>query len=499
MTIERIELERLLNETDQLKLLVVGDLMIDEYLWGSTDRISPEAPVQVVDLIRQDLRLGGAGNVVTNLNSLGCSVVVASVVGDDPDGKQLLALLEDLDADISGVFQEKNRPTSRKTRILANNQQLLRIDRESREQIEGARETLLLEFVKSCTGNVHAILVSDYLKGVLTDSLLRNLIKVGREANIPVIIDPKGKDYRKYQGATVLTPNRKEAQTASGIDITDEASLVRAGSKLRTELELDALVLTRSEEGMSLFMASGEVINRPTRALDVFDVSGAGDTVLSVLGLGLAAGLSIPDAADLANLAAGIVVAKVGTSTVAIHEMIEAAGREQSDTELKIRSPEFLVGILAKERAKGRRIVFTNGCFDLLHAGHVHYLKQARQLGDLLVVGLNSDASIRRIKGPKRPLIRQDDRASLLAALSCIDYIVLFDEDTPIRLIEMLRPDLLVKGGDYTVDKVVGADIVKNYGGRVNIIRYVDDRSTTGIVERILKRYQESEPDLKTG
>lgn len=498
MTIDRLKVEAFLNTIDQLRLMVVGDLMLDEYLWGATERISPEAPVQVVDLRKQDLRLGGAGNVIANLRALGCDVLVASVIGEDDDGRMLLQQLKHLKADISGVHHHKGRQTSRKTRILANNQQLLRIDRESREAIDSQQELKLLTFIRSRVTSVDAILVSDYLKGVLTETLLRELIAIGKKYDIPIVIDPKGSDYTKYRGATVLTPNRKEAQTASGIKIADEESLLRAGKKLREDLEVDALVLTRSEQGMSLFLASGEVIYRPTQARDVFDVSGAGDTVLSNLGIGMAAGMSIPEAADLANIAAGIVVGKVGTSTVEVPEILEAVGRKHKDTDLKIKSPTLLADILSSEQLNGRRVVFTNGCFDLLHAGHVHYLERARRLGELLVVGLNSDASIRRIKGPKRPLILQEDRSHLLAALNCVDYIVLFDEDTPLRLIELLRPDVLVKGGDYTPDNVVGAELVKSYGGEVKIIRYMDDRSTTGIIERILERYHEDEPRLKS-
>ncbi|MBN2793008.1 MAG: D-glycero-beta-D-manno-heptose 1-phosphate adenylyltransferase, partial [Desulfuromonadales bacterium] len=390
-----------------------------------------------------------------------------------------------------GIFSDPGRVTSRKTRVLAGNQQMLRIDRESKDPILEDLARRLLDHVRAVADGFQVILVSDYLKGVLTDFLLRELIALGREKGIPVVIDPKGDDYGKYQGATLLTPNRKEAQKASGVTIVDESSLLKAGRTLRERLELDALVLTRSEEGMSLFQRDGRELHMPTKAREVFDVSGAGDTVLSVIGIGLAAGLSLEQAAAVSNLAAGIVVGKVGTSTVSPEEILQAVGATHADSDLKIRNREALAMLLERERQRGRRIVFTNGCFDLLHVGHVKYLQAARRLGDLLVLGLNSDDSIRRLKGPNRPLISQDERAHILAALDCINHVVIFDEDTPLELIRLLRPDILVKGGDYTPEGVVGKDLVESWGGRVELIQFVDGKSTTGIVEKILRQYRE--------
>ncbi len=486
----RTEIENFLSRLNHINALVIGDLMLDEYLWGKAERISPEAPVQVVDVTREDLRLGGAGNVVNNLVALGCRVAVVSVLGEDGDGRLLRSLLAAQGIAVDGIFSDPGRVTSRKTRVLAGNQQMLRIDRESKDPISGDLARRLLNHVRAIADRFQVILVSDYLKGVLTDFLLRELIALGRERGIPVVIDPKGDDYAKYRGATLLTPNRKEAQKASGVAIVDEASLLKAGRALRERLELDALVLTRSEEGMSLFMGDGRELHMPTKAREVFDVSGAGDTVLSVIGVGLAAGLSLEQAAAVSNLAAGVVVGKVGTSTVSPEEILQAVGAAHADSDLKIRNREALAMLLERERQRGKRIVFTNGCFDLLHVGHVKYLQAARRLGDLLVLGLNSDASIRRLKGPNRPLISQDERAHILAALDCIDYVVIFDEDTPLELIRLLRPDILVKGGDYTPEGVVGKEIVESYGGRVELIQFVDGKSTTGIVEKILRQYQ---------
>jgi len=488
---DRQLVERFLSRIGQIRALVIGDLMLDEYLWGKTERISPEAPVQVVDISREDLRLGGAGNVINNLMMLGCQVHVAGVLGDDGDGRLLRRLLEEKSVGIQGVFMDGGRTTSRKTRILASNQQMLRIDRESQNPISQEMEVRLTDYVRSATADFQVILVSDYLKGVLSERLLKEIIAIGRQKGIPVVVDPKGNDFLKYRGATLLTPNRKEAQTASQIPIVDEASLLRAGRSLAETLDLEALVLTRSEEGMTLFPRGGEEIHLPTEAREVFDVSGAGDTVLAMMGLGLAGGLSLQETAGLANVAAGIVVGKVGTSTVAPGEILEVIGRRHQDTDLKIKERDVLAGTLEMERGKGRTVVFTNGCFDLLHVGHVKYLQKARRLGDLLVLGLNSDDSIRRLKGPKRPLIGQDERAHILAALDCVDYVVIFDEDTPFELIKALRPKILVKGGDYSPEGVVGKDLVESYGGRVELIQFVDGKSTTNIIDAILQQYRE--------
>jgi len=383
------------------------------------------------------------------------------------------------------------RTTSRKTRVLASNQQIVRIDRETRAEISADQERLVMEHIRAALPSCQAILVSDYLKGILPETLLQELIAAARSAGIPVVVDPKGSDYRKYRGASVLTPNRKEAQTASAITIQDQASLCLAGRTLRASLDLDALVLTRSEEGMSLFFRDGRVEHLPTEAREVFDVSGAGDTVLAMIGLGLAAGLPLDTAARLSNIAAGIVVGKVGTSTVTPAEILDAIGRQHQDTDRKLHDRRGLAKLLSERRSRGETVVFTNGCFDLLHVGHVKYLQAARKLGDLLVLGLNSDNSIRRLKGPKRPLISQDERAHILAALDCIDYVVVFDEDTPLDLIELLRPDILVKGSDYTPDGVVGKELIESWGGRVELIQFVDGRSTSNIIDKILQAYQE--------
>jgi D-beta-D-heptose 7-phosphate kinase/D-beta-D-heptose 1-phosphate adenosyltransferase len=488
----RIEIEKAVESLRGVSVLVVGDLMLDEYLWGRAERVSPEAPVPVVTVARQELRLGGAGNVINNLAALGCQVGVVGVLGDDPDGEDVKRLLALKGIDLSGIFSVKGRMTSRKTRVVATSQQMIRVDRESREAIDDAVAARVTARCAELLGHgVQAVILSDYGKGSLTERLLRELIDLSRQAGVPVLADPKGHDFRKYAGATILTPNRKEASLASGRALETEADIVALGIEMRHALALDALLITRSERGMSLFLEDGPR-HLPAKAREVFDVSGAGDTVIAVLGAALGAGLDFVAAAELANLAAGVVVGKVGTSTVSHDEMLSAAGELSTEMDRKIKSRDALRGIVSLQRERGKTIVFTNGCFDLLHVGHVKYLQAARQLGDLLVLGLNSDASIRRLKGAGRPLINQEERSHILAALSCIDFVSVFDEDTPLQLIEALRPDILVKGGDYTPETVVGSDLVESYGGRVELIRFVDGKSTTGIIEKILTQYGEA-------
>ena len=486
---ERITVENLFAHCDKIRCLVIGDLMLDEYLWGRADRISPEAPVQVVDVIREELRLGGAGNVVHNLAAFGAQVSVCSVIGDDQNGRELLGQFSHQQIDIRAVFQDHERRTSRKTRVVAANQQIVRIDRESRDVLSGAFEQQLSAWIGAHAGEYNVIVLSDYNKGVLTPKIIAAAISAAATAGIPVLVDPKGTDYCRYAGATLLTPNRKEAEAASGIAITDTATLAEAAGVIMNATGLQHLLITRSEEGMSLFSKGGEIIHIPTVAREVFDVSGAGDTVLAAVALGIASGFSMADSARLANVAAGIAVGKLGTSIVTPQEIIDTVSRAHKDSHAKIKSLDTLAPLIEAEKNRGKRIVFTNGCFDLLHAGHVKYLQKARSLGDLLVLGLNSDASVRRLKGPKRPLIDQDERSHLLAALDCIDYVTIFDDDTPLALITALKPYILAKGGDYALEGVVGREIVESYGGRVELITFVDGKSTTNIIEKILELY----------
>ena len=483
------ELEKFLKRLSSLKALVIGDLILDEYFWGSTDRISPEAPVPVVDIHKENLRLGGAGNVVNNLLSLGCQVQVASVIGKDENARLLFERLKYRKLSEAGIVQQEGRITSRKTRVISNNQQILRIDQESKDPVSPESEERLLSFVEKEIAAYDVVLVSDYQKGVLTDSILEKIIGFGKRYSIPVIIDPKGRDFSKYRGATLITPNRKELKVASGSALQNEDEIEAVGQDMRAKLELEYLALTRSEEGISLFYQDGRHIRLPAEAREVFDVTGAGDTVLAMLGIGLAGGLTLENAARLANIAAGIVVGTIGASTVTANDILAAAGKQNYESDQKVKSLTALVDHLDVLRGRGKKIVFTNGCFDLLHVGHVKYLQKARKLGDHLVLGLNSDNSIRRLKGDNRPLICEDERAHILAALDCIDNVVIFDEDTPIELIKSIQPDILAKGEDYAIEDVVGRDIVENYGGRVELVRFEEGKSTTNIIKKILDQY----------
>lgn len=486
---DRKTIESLFSHISSIRCLVIGDLMLDEYLWGKAERISPEAPVQVVDVVREELRLGGAGNVVNNLVALGAQVAVCSVIGEDENGSALLENFSRRNVAVDAIFRDPARRTSRKTRVVASNQQIVRIDRESRDPLSPEMEEQVCSWIRAEAGHFGVILLSDYLKGVLTHRVIETIVSAAARTGIPVLVDPKGTDFARYRGATLLTPNRKEAEAASGMAIQDGRSLNRAAELIMEKAGLSHLLITRSEEGMSLFAHDSEAVHIPTVAREVFDVSGAGDTVLASLAVGVAAGLGMAEAARLANIAAGIAVGKLGTSTVSPDEIINAVALTHSDSDSKIKNLDVLTAIITAEKARGKRVVFTNGCFDLLHAGHVKYLQKARNLGDLLILGLNSDASVRRLKGEKRPLISEEERAHILAALDCIDYVVLFDQDTPLELITALKPHILAKGGDYTADSVVGKDVVEAYGGRVELVSFVDGKSTTNIIERVLERY----------
>lgn len=438
-----------------MRVLVVGDLMMDHYIWGSCERISPEAPVQVVATQKQSKRLGGAGNVVANLIDLGANVSVASVLGDDAVGDEIESMLNNLGADTSLLLREKGRISGIKSRVMASHQQVVRIDSESVADISNASE--FCEAVAKSIDKFDIVLLSDYAKGVLSKPVCTGVIALAKKAGKMVLVDPKGKDYSKYRGATLLTPNRKEASEASGIKITDEASLKSAITWLKDEINLKYGLITLSEEGIALLDDKPHIF--PAIAKEVFDVTGAGDTVLATLGYMLASGADIKEAVRVANLAAAVVVAKVGSATASFSE-IEELLRSQASAgfERKIKSVTELEAILAHRGQK--RVVFTNGCFDILHPGHARYLSKARDFGDILIVGLNSDASVKRLKGEARPINSQNDRACLLAALGFVDYIVIFDEDTPLDLIAKLRPDVLVKGADYAGKEVVGSEIV---------------------------------------
>jgi D-beta-D-heptose 7-phosphate kinase/D-beta-D-heptose 1-phosphate adenosyltransferase len=485
-----IAIDGFLQLVKEKKILVVGDLMLDQYLFGDSERISPEAPIPVVGVVREESRLGGAANVANNLISLGCRVGVAAVVGDDVAGAQLQQLFEERGIAASGVFSARERMTTIKTRVLSAGQQMLRIDREDAQPLSVALEKALFERVAREIETSDAVILSDYLKGVLTETLLARIIALCRERQCPVVIDPKRSDWSVYRGATVLTPNLKELQRAVAAP-AKVAELEEAICAAQLQVPDSVLLVTLGKDGMRL-VGQGQDVHIHAEAKEVFDVSGAGDTVTALLAAGLACGYSLTQAAELANTAAGIVVGKVGTATVECDELRLSAlnrNRRQADFSGKLFCRDELALLLDSLRKKGMTIVFTNGCFDLLHAGHVKYLQQARGLGDLLVLGLNSDTSVRRLKGEKRPLLSQDERAQLLSALDCVDFLCLFDEDTPYELIRTLHPQILVKGGDYADKEVVGSDLVVADGGSVELIEFVPGRSTSLIIDDILARY----------
>jgi D-beta-D-heptose 7-phosphate kinase / D-beta-D-heptose 1-phosphate adenosyltransferase len=470
-------MHQLRNRTPHI--LVLGDVMLDHYLIGGCHRISPEAPVPVVAVQKESVSLGGAGNVVKNLLALGARVSVLTAVGDDPSGRELRDLLQACGASPAGVVIEPHRQTPRKTRVVVAHHQVVRYDRETTAPIQAETERALCAAVCSQPAPPDAVLISDYAKGVVTPALCQTLIAYGRQHAIPVLVDPKGADGSKYRGATLLTPNRREAIELTGLPIDDEVTLQQAGAKLRRDLALDFAVITLSEEGLAVF--DNGMTRIRSAAKEVYDVSGAGDTVLAALGFGLACGLSLCEAATVANTAAGIVVGKFGSATVTLDE-IEAeqrlcsAGRDGA-----IQTADEIEHTARLLRSRGQRIVFTNGCFDLLHRGHVEYLRASRRCGDVLIVGLNSDRSVRRLKGPQRPFVAEEDRAAILAALQDVDYVVLFDEDTPYELIRRIRPDVLTKGADYHREEVVGHELVSD----VRLIPLVQGRSTSRTIDRI--------------
>ncbi|MGA1826166.1 MAG: D-glycero-beta-D-manno-heptose-7-phosphate kinase [bacterium] len=469
-------------------ILVVGDLMMDEYLWGNTERISPEAPVQVVEVRNQQSSLGGAGNVAANLVSLGGNVSVAGVIGADPNGLWIQNTFQTMGINQEGIFPDDSRPTTKKTRVIAANQQIVRIDWEKKEALHPEYVAKILTFIKKNINSWDAIIISDYDKGLLTQSLLEGVIREANTHSKWIIVDPKGVDFSRYRGASLLTPNRKEALLASGGTSSD---LAQIGSTIIRDLSLKGLIITLGQDGMYVFSPPDDAKIIPTKARDVFDVSGAGDTVIATLTLCLAGGLNLHEAASMANVTAGIVVGKVGTATVNPSEILAFYGEANLPFHKKAVSFQDIGKIIKGHRIKGERIAFTNGCFDLLHLGHIKLLHEARSFANLLVVGLNSDSSVRKLKGASRPCLDQNERAQILSALDCVDYVVLFEEETPLRLIEAIRPDILVKGADYKKDEVVGADVVEKYGGTIQLVDLVKYRSTSTIIQQIIKNHQE--------
>ncbi|MDR5885680.1 bifunctional D-glycero-beta-D-manno-heptose-7-phosphate kinase/D-glycero-beta-D-manno-heptose 1-phosphate adenylyltransferase HldE [Vreelandella janggokensis] len=470
-----------LNALEHARVLVVGDVMLDRYWHGGTSRISPEAPVPVVRVEDADDRPGGAANVALNIAALGAQVGLAGLVGEDENAELLSRQL--VAANVSTHFQRSAEiPTITKLRVMSRNQQLLRLDFE--ERLEGVDTTDLLAQVEQALPDCDVMILSDYGKGTLNQ--VEQLIASARAQGKRVLIDPKGSDFSKYRGASLITPNLTEFEAIVGPCRTD-AELAQRGEALRVELELEALLITRSEKGMTLIREGHEPLHLPTRAQEVFDVTGAGDTVIGLMGLALAANHELPEAMMLANLGAGLVVAKPGTATLSIAELYTALHGDKL-AEFGVIEPTQLIEAVHAAQTRGERVVMTNGCFDILHAGHVAYLEQAKRLGDRLIVAVNDDASIARLKGPTRPINPLHRRMQVLAGLGAVDWVVPFNDDTPQTLIEAVLPDILVKGGDYRPEDIAGGKAVIANGGEVKVLGFEDGVSTTAMISSILDR-----------
>ena len=467
----------------QPNVLVVGDVMLDKYVWGEVERISPEAPVPVLRAGRQSQQPGGAANVAMNLAGLGARVTVMGFGGGDDDQATLESLLLD-----AGVKHEivacPGMTTTSKLRVLAGHQQLLRIDSETKASCFNGAGDSLLRHVMPAIANSSAIVLSDYAKGVLSERICRTIINEARRLQVPVVVDPKGRDFTRYHGATTICPNARELAEATGESASDLKWLLAAGQSMVASLNLQHMLVTLSEKGITILRQDSRH-HVPAAAQQVYDVSGAGDTVVSVIAAAIAAGIPIESAVQMANVAAGIVIGKVGTVPIQREELLGTLSHEvEADSGDKVMRLEPLLARVAGWRSRRLKVVFTNGCFDLLHVGHIALLEQARRMGDRLIVAVNSDRSVRQLKGSDRPMVREQDRATVLSALTAVDAVVMFDESTPLRLIEAIRPDVLVKGSDYMQDEVVGAAEVRGWGGRLELVPKVADRSTTHLIEQ---------------
>lgn len=479
---EYINFSNILALLPKARVLCIGDIMLDRYVYGSAERLSPEAPIPVLRKTREKEVPGGLGNVVANLAALGAGVSVLSIVGDDEAGRSLSRLIDERTGKAGGLIVDPSRPTTVKTRFVAGQQQLLRVDDEDAKAVSGLTAQEMGRRLADAVDGCDVVVLSDYAKGVLTREIVARVMELAAQAGKPVVVDPKVRDFSFYRGASVITPNRKELEEAAGFRAGTDDEVRAAALKLIDACGVRAVLATRSQDGMSVITAKDDPVHIRAQAREVFDVSGAGDTVVAVLSAALAVGAPLAAAAQLANAAAGIVVGKSGTATVTADEIHAALTRPSAGGATSLPG---VMELAERWRSQGFRVGFTNGCFDLLHPGHVSLLRQAREQCDRLVVGLNSDASVRRLKGASRPVHDQDARATVLSALDMVDAVILFDEDTPIDLIRALRPDVLVKGADYTVDRVVGADVVMSYGGRVHLAALEDGFSTTATVRKL--------------
>lgn len=474
------------NAKTKPKVLVVGDIILDRYVRGKVDRISPEAPIQIINAPpgSGELRLGGAANVAANVSALGGRAMLAGAIGTGSAGRDILRLAKRAGIATSAVVKDRLRPTTEKTRLLAGGQQVVRIDREDDSPIPRELETRLIEKIKHAIGGADAVVISDYAKGVLTERVLRTLIVTAKKTDVPVICDPKGRNYKRYKGVFLITPNRKEAFEETGIDPADEGSRKSCAAALK-RITGGAALITLGSDGMYLLPAKGRPSHLAARARQVYDVTGAGDTVCATLAYTLAAGGSLLEAASIANTAGGLAVEKIGAVPVTRDELKPVLAPHRPRPSTKVKEIGELSKILEHERKVGKKIVFTNGCFDIIHVGHIRGFAFAKSQGDILVIGLNSDSSVKKLKGPTRPILNQKERAEMLAALEMVDYVTLFSESTPYQIVKKLQPDILAKGADWKDKGVIGQTIVEKRGGRVELIPLVKGISTSKIIEKI--------------
>lgn len=467
-------------------ILVVGDLILDEYIWGSVNRVSPEAPVPVLESKSENIALGGAANVANNLVALGCKVFLVGGIGQDEKGRQLLRLASDRSINVEGVFRFAHRPTTSKIRVIAHSQQVLRIDKEDIRPNMDETENKIIQHINKVLPDMDGVICSDYNKGILTEKIMKAIIHRANNCKKRVVVDPKRRDFSIYKGANVITPNQKEMEEASPIKIASQPDMERTAEYLVGLTKAEALLMTRGKDGMILFQNNCKPVNISTIAREVYDVTGAGDTVISVFGMMIFSGFNFEEAAILANMAASIVVGKVGTAVITLKEIDEFLQEEMLRTSQTVLELDELKKLVSLAKATNKTVVFTNGCFDLIHGGHIEFLQKAKSLGDILIVGINTDKSVRALKGDDRPIKKLEERANILSALKYVDYITTFGELTPENLISEICPDILVKGDDYKINEVVGREIVEGYGARVELVPIVKGLSTTQTVKKIL-------------
>jgi D-beta-D-heptose 7-phosphate kinase/D-beta-D-heptose 1-phosphate adenosyltransferase len=481
------ELYKRLGEIRPVKVVVLGDVILDEYIGGDISRISPEAPVGVLESTDGDFKLGGAANVAANFKKLGCGAVLIGVAGKDADAARLKSTLKKNGISGNNLILTADRPTTKKTRVMAQRQQLLRIDRENRSPISAEQERKALAILKREIAGADGVVISDYNKGFLTNTLLSGIIAISRKHKKPVIVDPKGESFAKYKGASVITPNRGELEKAAGMKCPTSALVEKGARLIAKKHSISSVLATLSADGAALFQKNVSGKYFPALAREIFDVTGAGDTVVAVFTAAWLGGFLQEEAVQLANHAAGLQVAHLGADGVGLDEIRKSLAQTAESGGSKITDLKTAALIAETLRKEGKKIVFTNGCFDLIHYGHIQYLQKAKKLGDRLFLGLNSDSSVKRLKGPSRPILDEHDRAHIMAALDCVDQVVLFDELTPLNLIKAVKPHFLVKGGDYKPEQIVGYKEIKKWGGSIKTIDYIEGSSTTGIIKKITR------------